>query len=180
MLAVENTLLLVIDVQEKLLRVMFEKETLISNLLKLIKGCSLLEVPIIITEQNPSGLGTTVRDLLDLVPKVEPVSKFSFSCCTESGFNEKLKSAGRRQILVCGIESHICVYQTSMDLISTGNDVHLVTDCVSSRTPENKEFALRRMVSENIKLTGVEMALFELLRSSKSPHFKAVSALIKN
>ena len=159
---------------------MFEKESLISNLQKLIKGCALIGVPMIITEQNPSGLGATARELLDILPRVEPVIKFSFNCCGESGFNEKLRETARSQILVCGIESHICVYQTSMDLVLAGNEVHVVTDCVSSRTPQNKELALRRMVSENIKLTGVEMALFELLRSSKSQQFKAISTLIKD
>lgn len=179
MLSVEDTVLLVIDVQEKLLRVMFEKENLISNLQKLIKGCSLLEIPVFFTEQNPAGLGGTVRELSDLVPGFDPVTKFSFSCCAESGFNEKLKLLGRRQIMVCGIESHICVYQTSMDLLLNGYEVHLVADCVSSRSSQNKELALRRMVSEGVKLTGLEMALFEILRSSKSQDFRAISALIK-
>ena len=180
MLNIDNALLLIIDVQEKLLPVIFEKEKLISNIQKLIKGCTLMGVPVIITEQNPSGLGTTVKELQDSVPSVRPVTKFGFSCCSEPGFNEELSAAARRQILICGIESHICVYQTSMDLLSSGNEVHIVTDCVSSRTPENKELSMRRLVSEVVKLTGMEMALFELLRSSKSHHFKTISALIKN
>jgi nicotinamidase-related amidase len=180
MLTVEDSVLLIIDVQEKLLRVMLGKEILVSNLQKLIKGCSLMGVPIIFTEQNPTGLGGTTPELTDLVTEFEPVIKFNFSCCAESGFNEKLKNLGRRQVIVCGIESHICVYQTSMDLLAGGYEVHLTADCVSSRTSINKELAVRRMISEGIKLTGLEMCLFELLRTSKTQHFKAISALIKD
>jgi nicotinamidase-related amidase len=180
MLTVDDSVLLIIDVQEKLLRVMFEKEPLFSNLQQLIKGCSLLGIPVVFTEQNPAGLGGTVLELKELVTVFEPVVKFSFSCCAESGFNEKLKNLGRRQVIVCGIESHICVYQTSMDLLAGGYEVHLVGDCVSSRTSINKELAVRRMISEGVKLTGLEMCLFELLRTSKAQQFKAISALIKD
>ena len=180
MLTPENTVLLIVDVQEKLLPVMFEKEILLSNLQKLVKGSLLLEIPIIFTEQNPAGLGRTVRELIDLNPGVMPISKFDFSCCADPDFNEKLRILGRHQVLVSGIESHICVYQTSMDLLSNGYEVHMVSDCVSSRTCQNKELALRRMACERVKLTGVEMALFELVRSSKSRQFKAISSLIKD
>ena len=180
MLTPEDTILVVIDFQEKLFPVMFEKETLLTNVQKMIKGALILEIPIIFTEQNPAGLGGTLRELSDLVHNPELVSKFNFSCCAEAGFDEKLKTLGRHQILMCGIESHICVYQTSMDLLSNGYEVHLVSDCVSSRTSQNKELALRRMASEQIKLTGVEMALFELLRSSKAQQFKAISSLVKS
>jgi nicotinamidase-related amidase len=179
MLIAENTALLVIDVQEKLFPVMFEKEALLSNLQKIIRGAGILDIPIIITEQNPAGMGGTLRELLDLTQNAGRVTKFNFSCCDEAGFKEKLNVLGRRQILICGIESHICVYQTSIDLQSNGYEVHLLGDCVSSRTAQNKELAVRRMVSEKIKLTGVEMALFELLRSSNSSQFKAISSLVK-
>jgi nicotinamidase-related amidase len=180
MLTIEDSVLLIIDVQEKLLRVMFEKENLISNLQKLIKGCSFLGIPVVFTEQNPAGLGGTALGLKDLVTVFEPMVKFNFSCCAEPDFNEKLKNLGRRQVIVCGIESHICVYQTSMDLLSSGYEVHLPGDCVSSRTSHNKDLALRRMVSEGVKVTGLEMCLFELLRTSKAQQFKVVSALIKD
>ena len=179
MLIPEQTVLVIVDVQVKLFPVMFEKEALLLNLQKMINGAILLDVPVIFTEQNPAGLGQTLRELSDRCPGAETISKFDFSCCAESGFIEKLKTSGRHQVLVCGIESHICVYQTSMDLLSKGYEVHLVSDCISSRSAQNKELALRRMVSENIKLTGVEMALFELLGCSKSPKFKAISSLVK-
>ncbi|PPD57732.1 hydrolase [Dehalogenimonas etheniformans] len=178
MLEVKDTVLLVIDVQEKLFPVMFDKEILLSNLQKLVKSISLLEIPIIYTEQNPAGLGRTIPELIGGY-EAKPVSKFHFSCCNEAEFNATLSATQRKQVLVCGIESHICVYQTSMDLLLKDFEVHLVTDCVSSRTSQNKDLALRRLASEGAKLTGVEMALFELLRSSKSGQFKAISSLIK-
>ncbi len=179
MLKIEDSLLLVIDVQEKLFRVIHDKESLLSNLQKLIKGCRLLGVPAVITEQNPAGLGPTVTGIETLVPEAIKAIKFSFSCCAETGFLDRLKAAGRRQILICGIESHICVYQTASDLLAAGYEVQIVSDGVSSRTPENKELALRRLEAEGAKLTGVEMALFELLRTAKAEEFKAVSAIIK-
>ena len=179
MLTVENTLLLVIDLQEKLFRTIYDKEFLLPNVQKLVKGCRILELPLVVTEQNPAGLGPTVPELGVLMPEALKVTKFSFSCCAESEFNEILKASGRRKILVCGVESHICVYQTALDLLAADFEVHIVTDCVSSRTSQNKQLALRRLMSEGIKLTGVEMALFELLRTAKAPSFKAISALIK-
>ncbi|XUX00991.1 MAG: hydrolase [Dehalogenimonas sp.] len=178
MLEVKDAVLLVIDVQEKLFPVMFDKEVLLSNLQKLVKGISLLEIPIIYTEQNPAGLGRTVPELIGEY-EAKPVSKFHFSCYKEADFNATLSATQRKQVLVCGIESHICVYQTTMDLLLKDFEVHLVTDCVSSRTSQNKELALRRLASEGAKLTGLEMVLFELLRSSKSGQFKAISSLIK-
>jgi nicotinamidase-related amidase len=179
-LIIENTLLLVIDVQEKLLRVMFEKEVLVSNLQKLIKCCEALGIPVFITEQNPSGLGHTTAEILDLVPGSEKLTKYSFNCCAETGFCEQLRSSNRRQILMCGIESHICVYQTAIDLLAAGYEVQVVIDAVSSRTEQNKELAINRLASEGAKITGVEMALFELLKTSKTQGFKEISAIVKD
>ncbi len=179
MLKVENTLLLVIDVQEKLFMVMPDKESLLKNLQNLVRGCGLLTVPVIITEQNPAGLGPTLSEITSLIPEGIKVEKFGFSCCAESTFNKALKSTNRHQILICGIESHICVYQTAMELLTEGYEVHIVTDCIASRSPENRELAQKRLLAEGAKLTGVEMALFELLQTSKAAQFKAISALIK-
>ena len=179
MLKIENTLLLVIDVQEKLFRVMPEKETLLQNLSKLIRGCRLLGVPVLVTEQNPVGLGPTVPEIAALVPDAAKATKFDFSCCSDIGFIEQLKTTDRRQVLICGIESHICVYQTASDLLSAGYEVQVVSDGVSSRAPQNKELSLRRLAAEGVTITGVEMALFELLRTAKAEQFKAISKLIK-
>jgi nicotinamidase-related amidase len=179
MLNVEKTTLVIIDVQEKLSRVMHEKEKLFENLQKLIKGVQILEIPILVTEQNPNGLGPTVPELAPLLSDTKPIIKFSFSCCGEEPFIREIEKMNRKQILLTGIETHVCVYQTAIDLIEAGYEVHTVIDCVSSRTLENKNLALDKIKSEGSKLTSVEIALFELLRTAKSPNFKDLSKIVK-
>ena len=179
MLNIDNTALVVIDVQEKLSRVMHEKEKLFENLQKLIKGLKLLNIPIVVTEQNPNGLGPTVPELTPLLSDVKPITKFSFSCCGEEPFLREVEKLNRKQILLTGIETHVCVYQTGVDLIEAGYEVHTVIDCASSRTLENKNLALDKMKSDGVKLTSVEIALFELLRTAKNPRFKEMSQIVK-
>jgi nicotinamidase-related amidase len=179
MLNIEKTALVIIDVQEKLSRVMHEKEKLFENLQKLIKGAQILGIPIIVTEQNPNGLGATVPEIAPLLTDIKPVTKFSFSCCGEEPFLRQLEILNRKQVLLTGIETHVCVYQTAVDLIEAGYEVHTVVDCVSARTPENKNLALDKMHSEGARLTSVEIALFELLRTAASPKFKELSKIVK-
>jgi len=178
-LNVEKTALVIIDVQEKLSRVMHEKEKLFENLQKLVKGAQILGIPILVTEQNPNGLGPTVPEIAPILTDIKPVTKFSFSCCGEEPFLREIEKLNRKQILLAGIEAHVCVYQTAIDLIEAGYEVHTVVDCVSSRTPENKNLALDKMKSEGARLTSVEIALFELLRTAKSPKFKELSKIVK-
>ena len=179
MLNIEKTALVIIDVQEKLSRVMHEKEKLFENLQKLIKGVQILGIPIIVTEQNPNGLGPTVPEIAPLLTDSKPVTKFSFSCCGEEPFMREIEKLNRKQILLTGIETHVCVYQTAVDLIEASYEVHTVVDSVSSRTLENKNLALDKMKSEGVRLTSVEIALFELLRTAASPKFKELSKIVK-
>ncbi len=179
MLKTDNTLLIIIDIQGKLWNVMQEKEALLENAQKLVKGMHILKVPIILTEQNPKGLGPTLPELTQLMPEVQPIPKFSFSCCQDKGFQQALRESGRKQILICGIESHICVYQTAMELISSGYEVQMVADVVSSRVASNRDITLNRVQSEGIKLTSSEMAIYELLRTAESPQFKEMLKVIK-
>ena len=179
MLNIDKTALVIIDVQEKLSRVMHEKEKLFENLQKLVKGAKLLNIPIIITEQNPNGLGPTVSEIAPLLTDIKPVTKFSFSCCSEEPFLRQLEMLNRKQVLLAGIETHVCVYQTAVDLIEAGYEVHTVVDCVSSRTLENKNLALDKMKSEGANLTSVEIALFELLKTAANPKFKELSKIVK-
>jgi nicotinamidase-related amidase len=179
MLNIEKTALVIIDVQEKLSRVMHEKEQLFENLQRIIKGIQILGIPIVVTEQNPNGLGPTAPEIAPLLIDSKPVTKFSFSCCGEEPFLREIEKLNRKQILLTGIETHVCVYQTAVDLIEAGYEVHTVVDCVSSRTPENKNLALDKMKSEGARLTSVEIALFELLRTAKSPKFKELSKIVK-
>jgi len=179
MLVLENTALVVIDVQGKLAELMHEKEALFANLTRLIKGAQILEMPIVLTEQYPKGLGRTVECLTTLMPEVQPIEKISFSCCANDEFSEKLRELQRKQILICGIETHICVYQTTMDLLAAGYEVQVVTDAVSSRSAKNTQLGLERMTSAGATLTGTEMALFELLRIAQGAKFKEISKLVK-
>jgi nicotinamidase-related amidase len=179
MFTVDTTVLVIIDIQEKLFRVMHDKEELAENTVKLLKGIRALDIPVILTEQNPKGLGPTIPEIAALLPGAEPVVKFDFSCMREESFRNTLERLNRDQVLVTGIETHICVYQTALDLVGSGYEVDVVTDCVSSRTPENKDTALARMGLEEIMPCTTEMILFELLQTARHEKFKEISSIIK-
>jgi nicotinamidase-related amidase len=179
MLKPENTFLLMIDIQIKLLSAMYEKEALLDNAQKLVKGLQLLDVPFIVTEQNPKGLGPTQPEISQLVPDFQPLPKFYCNSCHESEIYSVITGLKRKQVLLCGIEAHICVYQTALELLGSGYEVQVVTDVVSSRSIKNRDIALSRLQSEGAKLTTVEMALFELLQTAQSPKFKDVQKVIK-
>jgi nicotinamidase-related amidase len=179
MLTVTDSVLLVIDVQEKLFRVMYQKEQFADNLQRLIKGIQVLEVPVLVTEQYPQGLGPTIPEIAGLLTVVKPYPKVNFSCCGDEAFLRAFQQAHRKQVLIAGIESHICVYQTAADLISAGYEVHVVGDAVSSRTGQNKNTGIKMMLQAGAKLTGTEAALFELLKVAKGDKFKAISQIVR-
>jgi nicotinamidase-related amidase len=174
-----NTILLLIDFQERLFPVMHDKEKLLKNVIKLVKGARVLEIPIILTEQYPKGLGPTIPEIKELIPDVKPVEKVCFSCTDEAAFSQALKASKRQQVLIAGIESHICVYQTAMALAREGYEVQVVSDCVASRDPENKMTALTRFQLASIPPTTTEMALFELLKIAQGDKFKQISSIVK-
>ena len=179
MLKRDNTALVIIDIQSKLWNVMNEKEALLENAQKLVKGMQIMGIPIILTEQNPKGLGPTVPELAQCMPEVRPLSKMDFSCCRNQEFQQVLDKLSRRQILICGIESHICVYQTALALLGSSYEVQVVADVVSSRSVRNRDIALSRLQSEGAKLTVSEMALYELLGTAESAQFKEMLKVIK-
>jgi len=179
MLTIENTVLVVIDIQESLARVMHEKDALLENLQKTIKGAGILDIPMIVTEQVPEKLGATIPEISPLLDTVSPISKSSFSCCGEDRFMRELNGMKREQILIAGIESHVCVYQTTVDLIRMGYEVHIVTDCISSRTAGNRALGIERMKDEGARPTSTEMALFELLKVAGGDRFRKISRLVK-
>ena len=158
---------------------MFEKEALLDNAQRLLKGVQLLGVPVILTEQNPKGLGPTQAELVQLLPNTPALPKYCFSCSRDPGFAAALTNIKCKQVLLCGIEAHICVYQTAMELLGKGYEVQIVTDVVSSRTPRNRDMALSRLQAEGAKLTTVEMVLFELLGTAENVNFKEISRIIK-
>ncbi len=179
MLSVKDTALLLIDIQEKLIRVMHEKEQLIDNLQKLIQGIKVLDIPILWMEQNPKGLGPTISEVARLLSDTHPLEKKYFSCCGQAEFVQQLKNLQCKHILTAGIETHVCVYQTAMDLFHLGYEVQIVTDAVSSRTPDNKLIGLERLKQGGMVLTSTEMVLFELLRVAEGPEFKAILNIVK-
>ena len=179
MLRVESTALIIVDVQEKLFRVIHEKEKLLEDLQRLVRGALALDIPVIVTEQNPNGLGKTLPQISELLPEVSAVPKISFSCCGEAAFNGELEALQRKDLLLTGIETHICVYQTAVELLAGGYRVQVVADGVSSRTACNRDIALEKMSRAGVGITSVEMALFELLGTAGSDRFREISRIIR-
>jgi nicotinamidase-related amidase len=178
-LTIENTVLLLIDFQERLFPVMHDKEKLLNSVAKLTKGALALELPVIVTEQYPKGLGPTIPELKSLFPSFKAIEKTCFSCCDEPAFMEAIAASKRKQIIIAGIEAHICTYQTAVALARAGYQVEVSSDCISSREAENKTAALTKLGLMGILPTTTEMALFELLKVAKGDKFKAISAIVK-
>ena len=179
LLSPKNTVLVVIDFQERLFPVMHDKEKLLRQVVKLIIGIKVLEIPIILTEQYPKGLGLTLPEISGLLPDVKPVEKTCFSCCDAESFNNSLEITKRKQVLLCGIEAHICVYQTAVALFQAGYEVQVVADCVSSRDSEDKMISLFKLGAAGITPTTMEMVLFELLKVASGDKFKLISNIVK-
>jgi len=179
MLEIENTVLLIIDIQGKLAHLMDKKELLFKNVQNLIKGSRTLGIPIIWVEQNPKGLGPTIPEIAAMLPDIEPIGKMSFSSCRNDRFLQTLNALDRKQLLISGIETHICVYQTAADLVNMGYEVQAVADAVSSRDLENKKIGLQRMKDSGVGLTSVETALFELLKVAEGEQFRQIIRIIK-
>ncbi len=175
-----NALLLIVDVQEKLMPVIDRHEEVARSIDIMIRGCRILGVPMMITEQYVKGLGRTIEPLrAALESDYRPIEKNCFSAGGLAEFEPALRQTGRRQILVTGIETHICVYQTVGDLLRAGYEVTLIADALSSRTAQNKTSGLRRMESDGAKLSSTEMALFELMGVAATDEFRAIAKLVK-
>jgi len=179
MLGIFKSLLVVVDVQGKLAQLMHDKESLFKNIQILVKAAKMLDIPILWCQQCPDSLGPTVTDIAQLLTDYEPINKSSFSCCGEEKFNIRLNESSRQQIILCGIETHVCIFQTALDLQRKGFYVDVIADAVSSRTLENKQIALDRMTVGGINISCTEMALFELLKTAEHPQFKNIAKLIK-
>ena len=179
MISPKDSLLLLIDVQGKLASVVSNADRVEKNIGKLLRSCKLLGVPVLYTEQYPKGLGHTVEPLKELLDDQVPFEKLSFSCCGSEDFMRRLRSLGRNDILVVGMEAHVCVYQTCIELLEFGYNVHLVTDAVSSRNEENRMLGLHCIERAGGVPTSTEMAIFELLRVAEGETFRSISKIIK-
>jgi nicotinamidase-related amidase len=171
-----RTALVVVDVQEAFAKAVPNFEEVADAAATLLQGAAAIGIPVAVTEQYPQGLGETVSAVAEHLPDgVAPIEKVRFSAAEAEGFD----LAGRDQVVLCGIEAHVCVAQTALDLLAGETEVHVVLDAVGSRTEENLELGLGRMEAAGAVLTSVETALFELLGGSDHPAFKEVQALVK-
>lgn len=175
----ESTALLIIDIQEKILKVMSNPDGVIENTLKLIKGFKVLSLPIFLTEQYPKGLGGTASALSEELVGINPIQKMSFSCFGADKFFQRLIDNNVMQVVVCGIETHVCVQQTVLDLLANNFQVNVAADAVSSRREIDFTTALNRMRSHGAEITTAESILFELLNICGTDQFKQISKIVR-
>ncbi len=173
-----NTALLIIDIQERLMPVIAESETVFNNINKLIQGAQILNLPILVTEQYPKGLGHTCPQL-QLPEDQTIIEKSCFSCLLSDDVNETLETLKIKSLIIAGTEAHICVLKTALDALQKQYDVHIIADAVSSRTLQNKQLALDRMKQSGAFISSVEIVLFQLLDYAGTDQFKQISKLIK-
>jgi hypothetical protein len=175
----EDCLGLTIDIQEKLFPHIFGNESLLFHTEILIQGLTALQVPQLLTEQYPKGLGETVYGIGVLLEGSELIEKTTFSCCGASQFENYIKGSDKKYIIISGIETHVCVMQTALDLLAWGKTPVIVENCTSSRKVNDKEIALKRLQQAGAIITTYESILLELCNDSHSPEFKVISKLIK-
>jgi len=174
-----NSVLLIVDIQDKLAVVMGERQKVTDNCLHLIEAAKLLDIPIVVTEQYPKGLGLTINKIRAALPSYAPVEKVTFDCCREEGFTEKLASSRRSHIILTGMETHICVLQTCLGLLEKGYFTHVVSDAVCSRKEEDYETGRSMMRDAGAVITCTEIVLFQLLERAGTPEFREISNRIK-
>jgi nicotinamidase-related amidase len=175
----ENTALLIIDIQERLAAVMKMKDAVVTNCLHLIELAKMLNIPVLLTEQYPKGLGQTVEEIRKALPAYKPVEKLTFSCCDEPAFLSEIKRLDKKNLILTGMETHICVLQTCIGLLRNGFNVHLVRDAVCSRNKENWKIASQFMRDAGAVITCTETVLFQLLKIAGTEEFKAIAKRIK-
>lgn len=180
-LAPEQCVLVVVDIQEKLLPPIFEKERLVKNSQLLIRLAGILDIPTIVSTQYRKGLGPTVPEIASLLPATTPIDKTMFSCFGSDVFCSAIKRlpGNRTTVLLCGMETHICVLQTALAALREGYLAHVASDAVSSRTEWNWKIGLDRMRDAGAVISSTEMMMYELLRSSSSPAFKELLPYLK-
>ncbi len=174
-----ESVLLIVDIQERLAVTMKMRDAVINNCLHLIELAKLQNMPILLTEQYPKGLGQTVSEIRNALPVYRPVEKLAFSCCGEPAFINALKALNRKTVLLAGMETHVCILQTCVDLLEKGFNVHLVRDAVCSRTEDNWKTGAEFMRDAGAIVTCTETVLFQLLKVAGTEEFKAISKRIK-
>lgn len=175
----DDTALVVIDLQERLMPAMSNGKETEERAAKLIKGAKVFELPIIVTQQYTKGIGPTTESVAEALGEFQHVEKTSFSCMRNQEFVDRLQASGRKNVIVCGVEAHICVLQTVLQLMEAGYNVHLAADCIDSRNQNDKLWGITRMGDAGAVITTYESALYELLQDSKAEGFKEISAIVK-
>lgn len=174
-----DTVLVVVDVQEKFRLVVFEFGRVVKNVRKLVEGFRLLNIPVVVTEQYPRGLGETVAEVKKSLGEFKPLEKVSFSCFGDEKFVKELKKHGKKSLVLSGIESHVCILKTALDAVSRGFKVHIPVDSISSIKESDYRIAVERLRQAGVFLASSEMILFQLLDNSKQPEFKKLSEMVK-
>lgn len=180
MLLREKTGLVVVDIQGKLARIVHDSQSMIGQSAKLVQGAKALGLPVLWLEQNPEKLGATLPELQSMLEPLRPIPKYSFNGCGEPDFVAAVRNAAVDTWLLCGIEAHICVYQTALGLKNLGCKVEVVADCVSSRARANKELALSKLAAKGVGITCLEMCLYELIADCRAPEFRTILGLVKD
>jgi nicotinamidase-related amidase len=182
LLSAANSLLIIVDLQTKLSAVMPDAEAklMTANAGSLLETAAILNIPVLLTEQYPKGLGATDSSIIQKLPEATRVfEKTGFSCCLAEGFCAALESSDRKQIILAGLEAHVCVLQTALELRHNGYQVYVVEDATCSRKPVHKSYALQRMQQQGITITNHESVLFEWLRDASHPDFRRISGLLR-
>jgi nicotinamidase-related amidase len=175
----EDAVLLIIDIQERLVPAMKDKDKVVKNCQHLIELAKMYAIPVLVTEQYPKGLGRTVPELQSSLAEYRPIEKTSFGCCGEPAFLSELKKLNRKKIIVTGMETHVCVLQTVTGLLKDGLVPHLVQDAVCSRSEENWKTGIEFMRDAGAIVTCTETVLFQLLKAAGTEEFKKISQRIK-
>jgi nicotinamidase-related amidase len=175
----KDAVLVVVDIQERLVPAMGEREKVYANCNHIIEAAKLLALPIVVTEQYPKGLGPTVNEIKNAIPSYEPLVKTTFDCCKGPGFMEKMVSLGKKQVILTGMETHVCVLQTCLSLLKKDYTVHLVGDAVCSRKKGDYLSAKEMMRDAGAVITCTETVLFQLLEKAGTPEFKTISKRIR-
>ena len=178
-IVVEDTMAVVIDLQEKLFPKMYDKESLLSNCSTLIQGLKTMYIPTLVTQQYTKGLGDTIDDIKLSLGDFEFTEKMAFSCCGEHDFLTKIKTQRKENVILMGIETHVCVMQTALDLIDLGFNPIIIEDCTSSRKSNDKNVAIERLKQEGAMISTYESILFELCQTAAASEFKTISNLVK-
>lgn len=175
----KKCVLVVVDVQERFRHLIHAMDEVVRNCSRLIRFCDRLDIPVVATEQNPARLGATLPELRALLRAAEPFEKMTFSCAGERRFAARLQSLDRSQVVLCGIETHVCVYQTALDLLAQDRRVAVAADAVSSRLPANRELGLARLRDLGADVMSTEMIMFEILREAGTDDFRSVSEVLR-